>query len=187
VECALLLVLILPLPVLWLVAHAILYPTVVAAQAVQGPFRFQLLDFVALLLQIQLVLGAIMGFVPDDQFRAQRGILITFGMGATIALWLGSVRFLSKAGITRGMHRMIFILLYLPGTLAVIIVGPLAVIAIVFVFVEWGREWNFSAPLAVTVAVVAVTVAAGFALRRLGQWLVDQQPSSKAYTSSSSS
>lgn len=186
-ECAILLVLIVPLPVLWLAAHSILYPTVVAAQNVQGPFRFQLMDFVALLLQIQLVLGAIMAFVPDDQFRTQRGLLLTFGMGATVALWLGSVRFLSKAGITRGVRRMIFILVYLPGTLAVIIIGPLAVVAMVFTLGDWGGGFAFPGPLVIALGVVVLAAIAGFALRKLGEWLVNHQSVKTVQTSNSSS
>ena len=68
-ECALVLLLIVPLPVLWLISHTILYPTVTAAQKVRGRFRFQLLDFVALVLQIQLVLAPILAWTSGEDRR----------------------------------------------------------------------------------------------------------------------
>lgn len=172
-ECIIVLLLIVPLPVLWLVAHAILYPTVIAAQKVQGPFRFQLLDFVALILQIQLVLGAIMALAGGSEVVAQRNLFLAVGLGASVALWLAAVRFLSKAGITQGRRRAIFILIYLPGTLAVLIIGPIVLLALLLMLPHDWPIWR-QPPMRMggLIGILFLTAAAGLGLRKLGEWLV---------------
>jgi hypothetical protein len=174
VECAIILLLVVPLPVLWLIARTILYPTVTAAQTVQGRFRFQLLDFVALVLQIQLVLAPIIAWTSGKEVTYQRNFFLTLAFGATVAMWLAAVSFLSRAGVQQGLRRAIFILIYLPGTLAVLILGPLALfglaIAIPNEWPFWGRppaEW-----IGALISVLVLAVASGFGLRKLGEWLV---------------
>ena len=173
-EWAIILLLVVPLPVLWLISRTILYPTVIAAQKVRGPFRFQLLDFVALLLQIQLVLAPILAWTSGGAVETQRGLFITLGFGATIAMWLAAVSFLSKAGIQQGLRRALFILIYLPGTLAVLILGPIALLGLIMAIpYEWPLWGDMPARYVATwLAVVVGAIAAGIALRKLGEWLV---------------
>lgn len=180
-ECVSVTVFALLLPILWIVARTILYPTVIAAEKVKGPFRFQLADFVWLVLQIQLVLGPVVAFIPAE-FLGYRGIALTFGLISTIALWLGSVRFLSRAGIHHALRRGLFILVYLPGTLAVLVLGPLACfMAFVAVLVAPGAgivplsPWPRSAVLS---AMLLLPPAAALGLRKLGDWLVKEMPTS---------
>jgi hypothetical protein len=174
VECAIVLLLVVPLPVLWLISHTILYPTVVAAQKVRGPFRFQLLDFVALILQIQLVLAPILAWTSGGAVTFSRNLFLALGLGATVAMWLAAVRFLSKAGITQGLRRAIFILIYLPGTLAVLTLGPVALMALVYMIPNEWPFWRRPPPELIggLVGVIVLAIAAGFGLRKLGEWLV---------------
>ena len=170
---AFILLLVVPLPVLWLISHTILYPTVVAAQKVRGPFRFQLLDFVALVFQIQLVLGPIMAWTSGEEVSFQRKLFLTVGIGATVAMWLAAVSFLSKAGIQQGLRRAIFILIYLPGTVAVLVGGP-SLLGWWIMIPDQRPQWVQTTQqlMGGVIGVVAVSIAAGFGLRKLGEWLV---------------
>jgi hypothetical protein len=174
VECAIVLLLIVPLPVLWLISHTILYPTVIAAQKVRGPFRFQLLDFVALILQIQLVLAPILAWTSGGAVVLSRNLFLALGLSATVAMWLAAVRFLSKAGITQGLRRAVFILIYLPGTLAVLTLGPVALLALVSMIPNDWPFWHHPPREVIggLAGVLALAIAAGFGLRKLGEWLV---------------
>ena len=173
-ECAIVLLLVVPLPVLWLISHTILYPTVVAAQKVRGPFRFQLLDFVALILQIQLVLAPILAWTSGGAVTFSRNLFLGLGLGATVAMWLAAVRFLSQAGITQGLRRAVFILIYLPGTLAVLTLGPVALMALVYMIPNDWPFWRRPPPEVIggLIGVIVLAIAAGFGLRKLGEWLV---------------
>lgn len=172
-ELAIILLLVVPPPVLWLISRAILYPTVTAAQKVRGPFRFQLLDFVVLILQIQLALAPILAWTSGEAVRPQRNLFLTLGLGATVAMWLGAVSFLSKAGVTQGIRRAIFILFYLPGTLAVLTIGP---ITLLLLFYLTSNEWPFwlgrPIPISGLIGLLVLTLPLGIGLRKLGEWLV---------------
>ena len=75
------------------------------------PVLPELLDFVALVLQIQLVLAPILAWTSGGAVEAQRTLFLSVGFGATVAMWLAAVSFLSKAGINQGLRRAIFILI----------------------------------------------------------------------------
>jgi len=181
------LLLIVTLPVLWLISRTILYPTVTAAIKVRGPFRFQLLDFVALVLQIQLVLAPIIAWTSGQAVTIQRNLFLTLSFAATVTMWLAAVSFLSKAGIQQGLRRAIFILIYLPGTLAVLILGPIVLLLLVALILgptelyelvmALARVWPLWARppeqlIGGLAGVLMLTIATGYGLRKLGEWLV---------------
>lgn len=171
----LILLLVVPLPVLWLISYTILYPTVTAAQKVQGPFRFHLLDFVALILQIQLVLAPILAWTSGDAVVFQRNLFLAAGLGSTVLMWLGAVSFLSKAGVQQGVRRAIFILIYLPGTAAVLVGGPSLLgrwFGIPGELPRWAQTPHQL--VGALIGVLVATIVGGFAMRKLGEWLVKQ-------------
>jgi hypothetical protein len=180
VECGIVLCIV-AVPLLWLAAYWILRPTVRAAQTIQGSFRFRLADFVWLVLQLQLVLAAIVRIAPLSM-EQYHFALLAFGLLSTIALWFGSVQFLSKAGITGAWRRGLFILLYLPGTLAVLIGGPIAFAVAAAASATMAYEGISARKIGMALGLLLAPPASAIVLRLLGEWLVRTNAPAEAQT-----
>lgn len=107
-----------------LVGSLVLGPVNRAAGKLQAPTRFLLLDFMWLLVQLQLALGYCVSFVGIQQLYFFVLVLGFFTL-ASIMMWAGAVSFLSRAGVRKSLRRGIFIVLLLPATLALMIATPL--------------------------------------------------------------
>lgn len=84
-----------------------------AAKSRQAPVRFSLADFLCLFVAIQLPLAAIRAFVGDTEARFFWLLTIATWIVAPI-IWLACARTLSKAGISSGRDRLVFMGLVLP-------------------------------------------------------------------------
>jgi hypothetical protein len=107
-----------------LVGSLVLGPVNRAAGRLNTPTRFLLPDFMWLVVQLQLALGYCVSFVGIQQIYFFVLVLGFFTL-ASVMMWAGAVSFLSRAGVRNSLRRGIFILLLLPGTLALMIATPL--------------------------------------------------------------
>ncbi len=113
--------LILICPLMWTV-HQILRPVDRAARERNLPFRFSLGDFLCLFWVVQLPLAFVYqlggdrsGDGPGDEEVDQFYWILTAAVWAVAPLaWFTVARALSKAGVSAGLHRMIFLGVVLP-------------------------------------------------------------------------
>lgn len=168
------------------VGRAVLGPINHAAGKLQAPTRFQLSDFLWLLVHVQLALGYCVEFVGIQQ-RFFFPLMLGFLSLAVLGLWAGGVSFLSRAGVTHPPRRAVFILLLLPLTLALMMTSTiLLVVAVVtsaglvdFSYdyrsqIAAGDERLALSPWAMGLAVAALPVL-GYALRRGSLWVVAER------------
>lgn len=110
------------------ISWLILGPISQLAGRLKAPTRFQLSDFIWLLVMLQAVLGVCVQFVGLES-GSLFGIVLGFLVFAVTALWAGAVSFLSHASITRPIRRAIFELVVLPLTLAFLFALPIVALA----------------------------------------------------------
>lgn len=170
---------------LWLTARVVLHPTVLTAQEVQGSFRFHLVDSLWLSAQIQVALAVIVAWVPRI-YPEYFATVTAFGVFATIALWAGAIQFLSQAGIVVPLKRGIFVLVYLPGTL-LLMIGAAVVIFGTPILIFEGHNFDSRLVAAAGVGLLALIAALGYGLRQLGWWLVGGYPNRHDRNSTTSS
>ena len=115
-----------------LIGRAILGPISRLAGALQAPTRFQLSDFVWLLVILQAVMGGVVQFVGVETRGPFEAILL-YLVFASVAVWCGAVSFLSRAGVTEPRRRAVFTLVIMPGTLTLMIGIPVGIV----LFVMW--------------------------------------------------
>ena len=163
-----------------LIGRLILGPVNRAAGLLKAPTRFQLSDFVWLLVQLQIVLAACVQFVgveTDGLFL----VLLSFWSFAVVAMWAGAVSFLSRAGVTHPWRRASFILLVLPGTLGILIGTPMLALGLFVVpFRYLASVAEGYEPFSWLRVILGVTLGAlvlgavllfGWSLRRLSEWV----------------
>jgi hypothetical protein len=168
------------------VGRAVLGPINHAAGTLKAPTRFQLSDFLWLLVHVQLALGYCVEFVGVRQ-RFYFPLMLGFLSLAVLGLWAGGVSFLSRAGVTHPPRRAVFILLLLPLTLALMMTTTiLLVVAVVtsaglidFSYdyrsqIAAGYERLAPSPWLMGLAVAALPVL-GYALRRGSIWVVAER------------
>jgi hypothetical protein len=167
--------------------HWLLEPVNRAAGHLNAPTRFQLTDFIWLMMQLQVLLAIVMQTIAEA--LPQRALWIILG-GLTLpvlVLWAASVSVVSRAGITQPMRRAAVILLLVPGSLAEVMAVPLLIVGgVAFVNNEppglWHSVSGGSVPQRLLVlALIAVSVAvAAVALRWLSFWVLTGGPSRAA-------
>ena len=111
-----------------LIGLFVLGPINRAAGRLRAPTRFQLSDFLWLLVQVQLALAYCVEFVGVKHlwfFTLVLGFLLT----AVTAMWAGGVSFMSRAGVTHPPRRAVFVLFLLPMTLALMMTTTLLLVA----------------------------------------------------------
>lgn len=165
------------------VGLAVLGPVNRAAGRLRAPTRFQLSDFLWLLIHVQLVLGYCVEFVGVKQ-EAYFALMLSFLAMAVLGMWAGSVSFLSRAGVTNPPRRAVFILLLIPLTLALMMSTTLILVVGVVTWtglfefspdfraqIEVGMERLALGPRGVTLGLLALPVL-GYVLRRISLWVV---------------
>jgi hypothetical protein len=113
------------------IALWVMRPVDRAARFLRRPTQFTVTDFLCLFFIIQLPMALIHGFLkPQDigmmrqQDRMMIWLLDIFVWCACGAMWWGSVRTLSRAGIERPLYRSIFLAVVLPITIFATVAAP---------------------------------------------------------------
>ncbi|MFO0903331.1 MAG: hypothetical protein U0939_10045 [Pirellulales bacterium] len=165
-----------------LIGLVVLGPINRAAGRLRAPTRFQLSDFLWLLVQVQLALAYCVEFVGVKHlwfFTLVLGFLLT----AVTAMWAGGVSFMSRAGVTHPPRRAVFVLFLLPITLALMMTATLLLVAAVVtstgvsfsleyrVQIEYGIERLNLGPISAGIGMSLLPVL-GYGLRRLSRWVV---------------
>ena len=119
--------LILPTLFTWLTARWILGPISRAAKIGRGQIQFRIIDFFCLVVEMQAVAAVVVAVSQADEpgFRTS---LLLFGTLSTLALWVGGVHTLSKAGILDPRRRTVFNWIVLPSaSVGALVLVPLVV------------------------------------------------------------
>ena len=163
--------------IVWL-AWWMLEPINRAAGSLQAPTRFMLIDFVSLMVLLQIGLAicgqALSAKDAGDLAARMYWLLIAVVALLVVVLWSASVSVVSRAGILRPLRRVLVTVVLVPGTLATMIGLPallaMLVLGIAALFrpepeIDWMQRrlpW---------LAVITAGVVAGiFLLRRLSFW-----------------
>ena len=162
------------------VAWLILGPVNRAGGKLQAPTRFHLIDFVWLLVELQVGLGFCLQYI-GVQYQRSFLMLLAFLSFALLTMWAGAVSFLSRAGVRNGVKRGVFIVVLLPATLLIMVIIPLCPAACYLLesdprMMELVLRLNFNIPRGTGVAaglVAAILLPAlGLFLNRLSAWIV---------------
>ena len=163
--------------VVWL-AKWMLEPINRAAGSLNAPTRFMLIDFVSLMILLQIGL-AICGqalSAADAGDAATRMYWLLLGIVAVLVLvlWSASVSVVSRAGIRRPLRRILVSVVLVPGALAAIMGAPTVLIMLAAGTASlFHREpeisWTVQHLPWLALAVPAL-VAIMFVLRRLSFW-----------------
>lgn len=159
----------------------ILQPINESGGRLRAPRKFLLTDFAWLVLQLQLALGFSVSWIGVEQKRIFLPIL-GFLMFAVSMLWLFGVGFLSRAGVTQPLRRVVFTLVLLPATLGVMMVLP-GIVALIVVLESNYENWgDLSIPLReysrakLLLWIVAPTLPViGWMLRQVSFWIVRER------------
>ncbi len=163
--------------------HWLLEPVNRAAGHLNAPTRFQLTDFIWLMLQLQIVLASVIQTVGEGV--SQRGLLIILALLClpVVVLWAASVSVVSRALITQPLRRAVVILLLVPGALGELVGVPLLVVFSIMLFSNdavwmWQSRWTDDLPSRVTLVVLVASglTSAAFALRWLSFWVLSPNP-----------
>lgn len=167
--------------ILPLIAKSILGPVSRAAGALKAPTRFQLSDFVWLLVLLQVALGATLQLIGAET-RVLFEMFLVYLVFAVIGIWIGAISFLSRAAITDPWRRAAFILLVMPGTLGVMVCLPSAAhrvwdsslmpfaSALRFGYLD---SRNLAVLITQVVSVLVITPLVVWALRRAAAWVAE--------------
>jgi len=163
-----------------LIAWLILGPVNRAGGRLKAPSRFMLMDFVWLLVELQVGLGFCLQYI-GVQYQQSFLMLMGFLSFAIVAMWAGAVSFLSRAGVRHSAKRGAFIVVLLPTTLLLMVLIPIFPAACYLLEADPAMmglvlRLNFNIPegAGIVVAVfgaVALPVLA-FCLNRLSAWIV---------------
>ena len=140
----------------------ILGPLDRAARNRRHPVQFTMLDFFSLLFLLQLPLGVVHSFWSAEETGAV-WVLDGFGWFATGLMWWISVRTLSRAGIHKPWHRVVFLLLVLPLAYSGIIAAPFLFAALLATFAQ-GATSGWDQERSVLLASILVILACAFYL-----------------------
>jgi hypothetical protein len=153
--------------------YFILRPVIRVAGTLEFPTRFTIADFVVLAVFLQAVLGFFVQFRGATENRETWIILLLLMCAAAVALWGAAVGFLSRAGIMNPAKRLLFLLVLLPATLALMAGLPLVVALAAMMEGRGSENGTF-----VVTALVGLTLvgAAATGLRFLGAWIVKGAP-----------
>jgi hypothetical protein len=149
-----------------------------AAGALEAPTRFMLIDFVSLMILLQVGLAicgqALSANDTSDAAASMYWTLLGVVALLVLVLWGASVSVVSRAGILRPLRRVLVIVVLVPGTLATIMGAPFLIF-----FLAGGIAGRFRPEPEVdwmqrqlpwlALAAVGVPIAV-FVLRRLSFW-----------------
>ncbi len=151
----------------------VLRPVDHAAKDREHPTQFTIVDFFCLFFIIQLAMAIIhwqFGVGPGAQMRFVY-MFDAFSWFACGALWLKSVQLMSRAGIQKPWHRVLFLAVIIPGTLAAVMVAPILLSFWLGIIVSSPtNENNVNLPL--MLAILATLPPILYALARLSRIVV---------------
>jgi len=163
--------------IVWL-AWWMLEPINRAAGSLQAPTRFMLIDFVSLMVLLQIGLAicgqALSANDAGDLAARMYWVLIAVVALLVVVLWSASVSVVSRAGILRPLRRVLVTVVLVPGTLATMIGLP-TLLGLVALGIA-GRyrpepeiDWMQKQLLWLALGTLGV-VAGVFIMRRLSFW-----------------
>ncbi|ADB16337.1 hypothetical protein Psta_1662 [Pirellula staleyi DSM 6068] len=155
--------------VTWIAAQLMIGPINKLSGSLKAPLRFQMSDFLWLMILLQVSMAVSVNYVGAQQ-RNYFSIVLTFLIGATILLWLFGVGIISRASITDPKRRALFLLGILPVSLIVLIGWP-APLLLLGAPELLPPRYAFSAPMIFAVTIVAVVVV-GLVVRYASHWVV---------------
>ena len=158
----------------------LLEPVNRAAGHLNAPTRFQLTDFIWLMIQLQVMLGVVLVQIREQV--SQQGQFVILGLLSlpVVVMWAASVSTVSRAGILQPLRRAVLILVLVPGTLAELMAAPVLVVAAILAFNsqpgDWAdRQWSNSLAIRLLTLISAAVLAVlwALALRWLSFWVLD--------------
>jgi hypothetical protein len=159
-----------------LLGRWLLEPVNRAAGHLNAPTQFLLTDFMWLMIQLQLLLGFVMNWIEGATSTGWLFVVIV-GLCVPLAImWAASVSVVSRAGITQPLRRAVLILVLVPGSLALIIAGPVILVTAITAIANapYDRPARWLAGLAGIVLAAVVSVVMAFVIRRLSFWVLSR-------------
>jgi hypothetical protein len=166
----------------WL-AWWMLEPINRVAGVLKATTRFLLTDVIGLMILLQIGLAVSGRALSGNEVRREAAamywlLVAAIAILATV-LWAASVSVVSRAGIIRPLRRIVVMVLLIPGTLAVMVSLPAAVMILVVgsasSILDAGDE-----PPAIVLAIAALSAvalaAAAFGMRWLSFWALAGSP-----------
>lgn len=152
----------------------LLYPVNRAAGHLNAPTRFMLTDFIWLMIQLQLVLGFVMNWIEGATSANWLLVLIFLLSLPVVVMWGASVSVVSRAGITQPLRRAVLILVLVPGSLAVIVAGPVLIVSGIAALndLSYTRLDRAMLSIGIWLGAAVLTIAFAFILRRLSFWVL---------------
>lgn len=96
-----------------LIARCILVPVDRAAKSRQSPVRFSIADVFCLFIIIQVPFSGVQLWMQDAPSGAI-AMMVTIAALVSVLIWYFGARTLSRAGVSRGTHRFVYLGLILP-------------------------------------------------------------------------
>jgi hypothetical protein len=150
-----------------------------AAGALKLATRFQLADFLGLMVLLQAALGVVgtgLAMEGEGYYWVALSLLVLLA----VILWVGSVCAVSRAGIMQPLRRLTVMLLLVPGTLAAILALPIALVGTTAAITSQFDGENpdmpvrtFSVAMAATLVGLVIVAAV---VRRLSFWALAATP-----------
>lgn len=167
--------LILPTLFTWLTARWILGPITRAAKHGRGQIQFRIIDFFCLVVEMQVVAAVVVAVSERDESFFRTSLLL-FGTLSTLALWVGGVQTLSKAGILDPRRRTVFNWVVLPSaSVGALVLVPLLVWLVgTSIAISMGSRQQPSSPWLWILA--ALLGAALIASKWLADWVMAELP-----------
>lgn len=159
--------LIIPTLFTWMTARWILGPISRAARYSRCRTQYRIIDFFCLIVEMQAVTAVVVAVTESNEPRARFPLLI-FGALAVLALWVGGVRTLSRAGILDPWRRTVFNWVVLPAaSIGSLVLVPL----VVWLIGHWIDQRNRDVPIVLWL--LAATLAAALLLSKwLAVWVL---------------
>lgn len=133
------------------------------------PRQFSLADFAALLCYVQFVLAFTYYYRLLLINSIGLGFTLTILGAAAVLLWGAAVNMLNQLAMQNAMRRMLFLLVLLPGVVAVMVGLPLGLmLANKYENTRGVSGWFIAGPVLVLIL--------GIAMRYLAAWLVKDAP-----------
>jgi hypothetical protein len=159
-------------PITW-IARKILAPIDRAAKFRKAPVRFSIGDFLCLFLAIQIPLAAVHGFLGPETMEAYWAFTLITWLVAPV-IWYFGGQTLSRAQVTTGSHRFVFLGLIMPLVYYGLV--PFTVLGLTFLAPLLGHT-----PTQIRWMLLAWIVLASlfFISGRFVRWMLHQVPNDK--------
>ena len=144
-----------------------------AAKDREHPTQFTIIDFFCLFFIIQLSMAVIhwQFGLGDDAAMAFMYILDAFSWFACGTLWMKSVQLMSRAGIQKPLHRVLFLAFIIPATLVGSLGTPVLLwFTLIAVFTKPSNESFYNLP--VLLALLCLIPPILYASARSTRWIV---------------